>query len=74
MAHYVIDRGPILTKFVLYLAFNSMKQMLKYREHFSSIFDGINVDFIDKNGLSFIMGQIVAMETGITSTVSLRIF
>ena len=34
----------------------------------------MNVDIIDKNALSFIMGQIVAMETSVTSTVSLRMF
>jgi hypothetical protein len=34
----------------------------------------MNVDIIDKNALSFIMGQIVAMETCVTSTVLLRLF
>jgi hypothetical protein len=34
----------------------------------------MNVDVIDKKCPSFIMGQIVAMETNITSTVSLRMF
>ena len=34
----------------------------------------MNVDIIDKNALSFIMGQIVAIETCVTSTVLLRLF
>jgi hypothetical protein len=34
----------------------------------------MNVDIIDKNALSFIMGQIVAMETCVTSAVLLRLF
>ena len=34
----------------------------------------MNVDVIDEKCKSFIMGQIVAMETSVTSTVSLRMF
>ena len=37
-------------------------------------YDGLNVDVIDKNALSFIMGKGVAMETFVTSTVSFRLF
>ena len=51
-----------------------MKQMVENRENISSMFDGINVDCSEKNAPSFIMGQIVAMETGVTSIVSLQIF
>jgi hypothetical protein len=40
----------------------------------SSMYDGMNVDVIDKNVLSIIMGQIVAMETGAIATVSHRLF
>ena len=34
-------------------------------------YDGLNVDVIEENALSFIMGKSVAMETFVTSTVSL---
>jgi hypothetical protein len=59
MSLYFCDIDPIFTKFVIYL---------------SSIVDAMNVNVIDKNALSFIMGQIVAMETGVIATVSLRLF
>ena len=37
-------------------------------------YDGMNVDVIDKNALSFITGKSVAMKTIVTSTVSFRLF
>ncbi len=70
-----LDLGPIFTKCVIYHAFNYMKQ--KNGHNFSIIFDTMMVWMLmslTKNALSFIMDEIVVMETSVTSTVSLRFF
>ena len=72
-----LDIDRICIKFVIYHMFNWTKQMYINRDNRTSIFNAMMIwmlMLLTKNALSFIMGQIVALETGVTSTVSLWLF
>ena len=72
-----LDIYRIFAKFVIYHMFNWTKQMYINRDNRTSIFNAMMIwmlMLLTTNVLSFIMGQIVAKETGVTSTVSLWLF